>query len=210
MLMIVISLLFRMHVNKAVLKNICENMVIFSNKTVFVFLIVQIHEVLVREAHSGGVMGNLGIQRTYGTVSQHFYWPKMKKLVEKICATCLACLRAKSKVHNHGLYTPLPVPTHPWVDISMDFVLGLPRSAKGNDSIFVVVDRFSKMAHFIPCKKIHDAVQISQLFFDHVVKLHGIPRTIVSDRDVKFLSSFWKCLCAKFGTKLLFSTTAHP
>jgi len=120
-----------------------------------------IREVLVREAHSAGVMGHFGIQRTYDTVSQHFYWPKMKKLIEKICATCLACLRAKSKVHNHGLYTPLPVPTHPWVDISMDFVLGLPRSPKGNDSIFVVVDRFSKMAHFIPCKKIHDVVQIS-------------------------------------------------
>ncbi len=167
-------------------------------------------EVLVRESHSGGIMGHFGIARTYEILKEHFYWPNMKKMVEHLCTTCLDFLRAKSTINNHGLYTPLPVPTHPWVDISMDFVLGLPRSQKGNDSIFVVVDRFSKMAHFIPCKKTSDVVHVSRLFFDNVVKLHGIPRTIVSDRDVKFLSGFWKSLWGKLGTKLLFSTTAHP
>ena len=169
-----------------------------------------IRDVLVRESHSGGVMGHFGIARTYEILKEHFYWPNMKKMVEHLCTTCLDCLRAKSTINNHGLYTPLPVPTHPWVDISMDFVLGLPRSQKGNDSIFVIVDRFSKMAHFIPCKKTSDVVHVSRLFFDHVVKLHGVPRTIVSDRDVKFLSGFWKSLWGKLGTKLLFSTTAHP
>ena len=167
-------------------------------------------ELLVREAHSAGLMRHFGVTKTLDVFIEHFFWPNMRKDVEKLCQTCLACKQAKSKVLPHGLYTPLPIPSEPWVDISMDFVLGLPRSKKGKDFVFVVVDRFSKMAHFIPCKKTDDAVHVADLFFREVVILHGIPKTIVSDRDVKFLSHFWRTLWNKLGTKLLFSTTCHP
>jgi hypothetical protein len=139
----------------------------------------------------------------------YFFWPRMRKDVDRFMARCTTCQKAKSHLNPHGLYMPLPVPSIPWADISMDFVLGLSRTKRGRDSIFVVVDHFSKMAHFIPCHKSDDAVHIADLFFHEIVRLHGMP-SIVSDRDAKFLSHFWRTLWNKLGTKLLFSTTCHP
>ncbi|KAK1677499.1 hypothetical protein QYE76_038347 [Lolium multiflorum] len=141
------------------------------------------------ESHPGGLMGHFGREKMLRMLADHFYWPKMRRDVDRYVKRCIICNKSKSKLKPHGLYTPLPAPTTPWEDISMNFVLGLPRTKRGHDSIFVVVDRFSKMK---------------------VVRLHGVPKTIVSDRDVKFMSYFWKTLWRKLGAKLLFSTTCHP
>ncbi|CAA7043967.1 unnamed protein product [Microthlaspi erraticum] len=147
---------------------------------------------LKKEAHGGGLMGHFGVAKTIQIMRDHFHWPHMIRDVEHICARCTTCKLAKSKVQPHGLYTPLPIPSQPWTDVSMDFVLGLPRTRHGKDSIFVIVDRFSKMAHFVACNKTDDASHVAALFFKDVIRLHGMPRTIVSDRDTNFLVTFGK------------------
>jgi hypothetical protein len=111
--------------------------------------------------------------------------------VERYVSWCTTCNKAKSQLNPHGLYMPLPVSSVPWEDISMDFVLGLPRTKRGRDSIFVVVDHFSKMAYFIPYHKSDNTSHVTDLFFSNIVCLHGVPNTIVMDRDAKFLSHFW-------------------
>ena len=126
-------------------------------------------ELLVHEAHGGGLMGHFGVRKTLEIFHEHFFWPKMKKDVIRICSRRITCRKAKSKVMPHGLYTPLLILSVPWVDIFMDFVLGLPRKQKGRDSIFMVVERFSKMVHFIPCHKTDDAMNIADLFFREIV-----------------------------------------
>ena len=135
---------------------------------------------IIKELHGEG---HVGWDRTLQLVRESYFWPTVCKEVERFVERCRICQVSKGKATNAGLYMPLPIPTQPWTDVSMDFVLGLPRTQRGNDSIYVVVDRFSKMVHFIPCKKTTDAVHVAQLFLRKIYRLHGLPSSIVSDRD---------------------------
>jgi hypothetical protein len=151
-----------------------------------------------------------GVKKTKDVLTAHFFWPKMRRGVERYMSRCTTCNKAKSQLNPHGLYMPLHVPSVPWDDIFVDIVLGLPRTKRGKDSIFVVIDRFSKMTHFISCHKSDITSHIADLFFTEIVCLHGVSNTIVSDRNAKFLSHYWRTLWLKLGTKLLFSTICHP
>lgn len=162
---------------------------------------------IIQELHNEG---HVGRDRTLHLATSSYFWPTMRKEIDRFVQRCRVCQLAKGGATNAGLYLPLPIPSQPWSDVSMDFVLGLPRTQRGNDSIFVVVDRFSKMAHFIPCKRTADAVHVAQLYFKEVYRLHGLPASIVSDRDTRFLSHFWRSLWRSVNTSLNFSSAYHP
>ncbi|KAH9704928.1 hypothetical protein KPL70_011665 [Citrus sinensis] len=117
---------------------------------------------VVKESHGGGLIGHFRVVKTLEVLQEHFYWPHMKRDVGRLYGKCVTCRQAKSKVKPYGLYTPLPIPNAPWIDVSMDFVLSLPRSKQGKDSIFV-----------IPCHKTDDASNVVDLFFREIVRLHG-------------------------------------
>jgi hypothetical protein len=120
------------------------------------------------------------------------------------------CQRNKSEhLHPAALLLPLPVPTTVWADVGMDFIEALPR-VNGKSVILTVVDRFSKSCHFIPLAHPYSAESVAQVFFAEVVRLHGIPQSIVSDRDPVFTSSFWRELMRLSGTKLHMTSAFHP
>ena len=135
--------------------------------------------------HGGALADHFANHNTLEILNKHFYWPKMGGDVHKVITRCATCYMAKSHLHQ-GLYTSLAVCSRPWDDISMD----LPRTPRGKDAIIMGVDQFSKMAYFIACHKCNDATYIMNPFFQEIVRLHGVPKTIVSDRDTKFLSHF--------------------
>jgi hypothetical protein len=167
-------------------------------------------ENLLKEKHSGGLVGHFSHDKTFTKLNESYYWPGMKTDVKRFVDRCRICQHSKGRKQNAGFYQPMPILERSWEVISMDFVLGFPKTQRGVDSIFVVVDRFSNMAHFIPCQKTSDATHIENVFFKEVIRLHGLPKSIVSDRDTKFIGNFWRTLWKKMGTNLMFSSSYHP
>lgn len=165
---------------------------------------------IIWEFHDSSMGGHSGQEVTYKKISQFFFWPNLRKHVNEYVQNCDMCQRIKSGTQfPGGLLQPLPIPTSIWEEISLDFIEGLPKSSD-MDCILVVVDRLTKVGHFIPLKHPYTATTVAQVFLDNVYKLHGMPKVIVSDRDRLFTSTFWKELFAAVGTKLNLSTSYHP
>ncbi|MCO5607614.1 hypothetical protein L7F22_061811 [Adiantum nelumboides] len=170
-----------------------------------------LREKVMYESHAPPYAGHRGIQSTLKAIETYFYWPTMKRDIPDYVSKCVVCQKTKfDRGKQPGLLQPLPIADSPWESLSMDFIFGLPKSIHGNTGIWTIVDKSSKQAHFIPVKKTFKAHHMATLFISQTFKYHGLPTSIVLDRDPRMTSNFWKGLFEILGTRLNFSSAYHP
>ena len=170
----------------------------------------EIKKTVLKELHCVPYSGHPGFARTLEVVRTSFYWKHMNQDVRAFVVDCPVCQTEKSShLQPARLLMPLPLPTRKWEHVAIDFVTGMPDD-QGMNAIMTVIDKATKMAHFIPCSETITAKGTAQLYWQHVGKLHGIPAVIISDRDPRFTSRYWRELWRLLGTDLRMGSGFHP
>lgn len=187
-----------------------RNGLIFKERRIWITVPTPLTSTLLEEFHTSPLGGHTGVAKTLHRLQQSFDWPTIKSDVQHFVSHCLVCQQTKYETKKpSGLLQPLSIPARIWEEMSIDFITGLPPS-QGHTVIMVVVDRYSKGAHFGALPTHHTAHQVAVHFLNLVYKLHGFPRSLVSDRDALFLNHFWKELFRLSGTQLRMTTAYHP
>jgi len=172
---------------------------------------MELRKKILDEAHTSILTMHPGSNKMYQDLKQKFWWTRMKREIAKYVSECHVCKQVKADhLKPASMLQPLNIPAWKWEDIHMDFVVGLPRTQKGYDSIWVIIDRFTKSAHFIPVKTSYTAATYAELYISRIVSLHGVPVSITLDRGSVFVSRFWEQLQTALGTKLIHSSAYHP
>jgi hypothetical protein len=185
--------------------------IVWFNNRIVVPKNEEIRQHILDEAYLSRYSIHPGSTKMYHDLKQHYWWTKMKIEIACYVPRCDTCRRVKAiHMKTVGPLQSLPIPTWKCEDISMDFIVGLPRTAKGFDSIWVIIDRLTKIAHFLPVKVKYPVIAYAELYIARILSLHGVPKKIVSDRGPQFVSKFWEELHKALGTKLLHSSAYHP
>ncbi|KAK8648813.1 hypothetical protein V6N13_129555 [Hibiscus sabdariffa] len=171
----------------------------------------ELRQTILTEAHSSPFSMHPSSTKMYRDLKGEYYWVGLKKDVAEFVSKCMVCQRVKAE-HQcpSGLLQPLKIPEWKWERITMDFVTGLPLTPSKKDSVWVIVDRFTNCAHFLPVHSTYTYDKLAELYIREIVRLHGVPKSIVSDRDPKFTARFWECLHTAMRSRLNFSTSYHP
>lgn len=171
----------------------------------------EIQHMIMSEYHDAIVGGHLGAAKTYEKARRSFYWVNMKNGIEAFVKSCDACQRAKRRTTSPpGVNVPFAIPEMPFEVIAMDMKSGLPKTSRGNNAFWVVVDKLTRRAHIIPCNTECTSSDVARMVFDNVIRHWGVPHKIISDRDPRFIAAFWQELWKLIGTKLNMSTAEHP
>jgi transposase InsO family protein len=185
------------------------------HNSVFVPASPALRNEILQMVHDDPLSGHFGVKKTLELLARSWWWPGMKRSVQEYIETCPICQKTRVKRHRpYGALQPLPQPSGKWKEITMDFVTDLPPSRNGEgkvfDSLFVIVDRYTKMAKYIPVLKSITAEHLADIFLERIVLQFGIPEGIVSDRGAVFTSAFWSQLCYCLRIKRRLSTAFHP
>jgi hypothetical protein len=182
----------------------------FKNK-VWIPKVDLLRTMILNEAHQSRYSIHPGADKMYNELREYYWWPGLKKDVALYVSKCLTCARIKAEHQKpSGLLQQPEIPQWKWEQISMDFVTKLPRTKKGHDSIWVIVDRLTKSAHFLPMREDFNMERLALLYINEIVMRHGVPISIISDRDSRFTSRFWQSLQKAMGTRIDLSTSYHP
>ena len=166
---------------------------------------------ILQEAHNSKYSIHPGSTKMYRDLKENYWWPDMKREIAEWVSKCYTCQRVKAEHQRpSGLLQPLEIPEWKWEHIAMDFIVGLPRTKANHDAIWVIVDRLTKSAHFLPINERFSLDKLIHMYLKEIVVRHGVPVSIVSDRDPRFNSRFWKSFQECLGTKLNMSTAYHP
>jgi hypothetical protein len=166
---------------------------------------------ILGEAHLSKFTVRPGSTKMYRDLRENFWWSNMKGEIAEYVSSCDTCQRIKaSHLKTAGQMQPLSIPAWKWDNISMDFIVGLPLTPRKHDSIWVIVDRLTKTAYFILVHTTYSAERYAEIYIDLVVRLHGVPKTILSDRGTQFVARFWAQVHESLGTKLIHSSSYHP
>ncbi|GJW93182.1 reverse transcriptase domain-containing protein [Tanacetum coccineum] len=163
------------------------------------------------EAHKSKYFVHPGADKMYYDLRDRYWWPGMKKDIAEYVSKCLTCLKVKAEHQRpSGLLQQPEIPIWKWEGIAMDFVTKLPRTSSGHDTIWVIVDRLTKSAHFLPMHEDYKIDRLARLYLNEIVARHGVPISIISDHDSRFTSRFWQSMQEALGTRLDMSTAYHP
>ncbi|XP_052623525.1 transposon Ty3-I Gag-Pol polyprotein isoform X1 [Lactuca sativa] len=168
-------------------------------------------ELVMTEAHNTRYSDHPGSDKMYLDLKKLYWWPNMKADIATFVSKCLTCAKVNAEYQKpSGLLQQPEIPEWKWERITMDFITRLPKTMGGLDSIWVIVNRLTKSAHFLPIKETDKMEKLTRTYIREIVRLHGVPLSIISDRDSRFTSRFWQSLQSSLGTRLDISTTYHP
>ncbi|KAJ0824772.1 putative nucleotidyltransferase, Ribonuclease H [Helianthus annuus] len=188
-----------------------EEGALYFKKRIWVPLYGGIREVILNESHKSRYSIHPGSDKMYQDLKEYYWWPRLKSDVAVYVGKCLTCAKVKAEYQKpSGLLQQPEIPVWKWEQISMDFITKLPRTLRGHDMIWVIIDRLTKSAHFLPIREKDSTGKLAEIYLREIVARHGVPISIISDRDGRFVSRIWQSFQEAFGSQLDLSTAFHP